>query len=109
MKKKSQAATKPAMPGSAVPPAPPLASTADPVSPVTSFPIDTEPIRRGPGRPPKLCLVCNLPASECAGHPVAKFEIGEQTVKGLYQMLGHLIALSFSMSTGVPAEQLGPL
>jgi hypothetical protein len=95
--------TKPATP-------PAVKTNGNDPTPVSAFPIDhIEEPRRGPGRPPKICSICNKSASECKGHAPAQFQIGESTVKGLMQMVAHLAALSFSMSSGVPLESLSKI
>jgi hypothetical protein len=82
-----------------------------PVAPLSAFPVDrTEEPKRGPGRPPKVCDICGKVPAECKGHAklaAEKFFIGDETVKGLITMLSQLTAISFSMTTGVPAEDLG--
>ena len=79
-------------------------------APESAFPVDrVEEPRRGPGRPPKLCSICNKPASECKGHAAVKFEIGEATVRGLFSMVSQLAATSLALSTGLPLKDLGEL
>jgi hypothetical protein len=108
--KKSFEKKSPASPGQLAPPTPLTQKATVPASPAVPFPVDhVEENRRGPGRPAKICPACNLPASECKGHAVAKFEISEGTVKGMYQMLAHVVALSFSISSGLPAGDLAKL
>ena len=79
-------------------------------APASAFQLDpvAEP-KRGPGRPPAICDKCGKPRSECKGHEAAKFSIGDETVKGLIELVSQLAAYSFALSTDAPIEKLQPV
>jgi hypothetical protein len=84
--------------------------TNPPTAPLHAFPVDPIPEpKRGPGRPAKVCDICGKIPSECKGHAKQSFSIGDETVKGLITMMSQLTALSFSLSTGAPAESLAKI
>lgn len=60
--------------------------------------------KRGPGRPPKLCIVCSKPAGECQGHTstgAAPPSFTEETIKYGLQFVSQMIAVGASIAADV--------